>query len=379
MLRAIAVCEGKLAMRLSIVALSFIVSLPLVGCGEQRPATVAPSQSAVGATSPPTPAQDARPSIYLPPQPERSPIPAELPTQVGAVEKAAARAGAQLPRIDLAKAAKGEKVFKVQGAEATVNVNHIKNVRFRDDTLVIAYENNLKGPLSPDCSLSIYNAYGMQIGFATDHWSMDTVAPGEVRTSEITASHSSLFDSSLFGDYHRAAWDTMLKYTAVNLPSDWNTPAFVILTGDSSGRAPVPTTQTSGPNRVVLPKVDLVRFRPDCTFPVNGGTANVSGAHVKAVKFGSEDSQPVVNVVLENTTSEPYRPDCRFVIYNSYGMEIYGFVDQWIVEDIKPQERRQEKFGFRTFSIEEGLGYSAIRLPDDWEIPAFVAVEGDSP
>ena len=284
-----------------------------------------------------------------------------------------------MPRIDLAKAAKGEKVFKVQGAEATVNVNHIKNVRFRDDTLVIAYENNLKGPLSPDCSLSIYNAYGMQIGFATDHWSMDTVAPGEVRTSEITASHSSLFDSSLFGDYHRAAWDTMLKYTAVNLPSDWNTPAFVILTGDSSGRAPVPTTQTSGPNRVVLPKVDLVRFRPDCTFPVNGGTANVSGAHVKAVKFGSEDSQPVVNVVLENTTSEPYRPDCRFVIYNSYGMEIYGFVDQWIVEDIKPQERRQEKFGFRTFSIEEGLGYSAIRLPDDWEIPAFVAVEGDSP
>jgi hypothetical protein len=109
-------------------------------------------------------------------------------------------------------------------------------------------------------------------------------------------------------------------------------------------------------------------------FRVKDGEATVNGSQIKRVEVGKEK----VVITYFNKTKEPIQPDYSFRVFDAYGIQLGTFTDSWFLQSIPPGELHSEAPRYLyAGGLDETLKYSGVVLPADWDVPAYVVIEGD--
>jgi hypothetical protein len=124
--------------------------------------------------------------------------------------------------VDMTKLKIAEgRVYPVEDMEANVNDRIIKRLQIPDlakaayGNVAVSMRNRTDRPIRPDFEVFVYNRYGMEIGRWHVRWELDTVAAGAPYEEQAKG------------------WKTditrVLKYAAVTLPKDCDSPAYVMI------------------------------------------------------------------------------------------------------------------------------------------------------
>jgi hypothetical protein len=109
------------------------------------------------------------------------------------------------------------KVFKLEGGEAAVKGSLVKTIEIGKDSAVVSFLNQGTAAASPDCSVRVFNAYGMQLGAFRLKWLVATLAPGAVKKEDARFLTPDL--------------ETTFRFAALKLPADWSKPAYLMIDG----------------------------------------------------------------------------------------------------------------------------------------------------
>jgi hypothetical protein len=102
------------------------------------------------------------------------------------------------------------------------------------------------------------------------------------------------------------------------------------------------------------------------------GEVSVDAPLVKRLEIGKNSA--VVSYL--NKTSEPMKPDFSVRIFNNYGMEIAVFRQHWLLDTIAPGAVHKENAAFVIGDLAPVFAFTGIKLPADWDKPAFAIVGG---